>query len=28
MTRLPTRGDVDPHIQDIREQLVIEISTR
>ncbi|HEY8506518.1 MAG TPA: S4 domain-containing protein, partial [Gemmataceae bacterium] len=28
MTRLPTRGDVDPRIQDIREQLIIEIATR
>jgi small subunit ribosomal protein S4 len=28
MTRLPTRGDVDPHIQDIREQLIIEVSAR
>ena len=28
MSRLPTRGDIDPHIQDIRVQLVIEISTR
>src|SRR5438105_1047470 len=26
--RLPTRGDVDPHIQDIREQLIIEVSAR
>jgi small subunit ribosomal protein S4 len=24
LTRLPTRGDVDPRIQDIREQLIIE----
>jgi small subunit ribosomal protein S4 len=28
MTRLPARGDVDPHIQDIREQLIIEVSAR
>ena len=28
MSRLPTRGDVDPRIQDIREQLIIEFSTR
>jgi small subunit ribosomal protein S4 len=28
MTRLPTRGDVDPRIQDIREQLIIEVSAR
>jgi small subunit ribosomal protein S4 len=28
VTRLPTRGDVDPHIQEIREQLIIEVSTR
>lgn len=26
--RLPTRGDVDPHIQEIREQLIIEVTTR
>jgi small subunit ribosomal protein S4 len=26
--RLPTRGDVDPHIQDIREQLIIEVCSR
>jgi small subunit ribosomal protein S4 len=26
--RLPTRSDVDPRIQDIREQLIIEISAR
>jgi len=26
--RLPTRGDVDPRIQDIREQLIIEVSAR
>ena len=25
MSRLPTRGDVDPRIQDIREQLIIEV---
>jgi small subunit ribosomal protein S4 len=28
MNRLPTRGDVDPHIQDIREQLIIEFAGR
>jgi small subunit ribosomal protein S4 len=28
MARLPTRADVDPHIQDIREQLIIEVSAR
>ncbi len=28
MTRLPSRGDVDPHIQDIREQLIIEVAAR
>jgi len=28
MSRLPTRGDVDPRIQDIREQLIIELATR
>ncbi len=28
MTRLPSRGDVDPRISDIREQLIIEIATR
>lgn len=28
MTRLPTRDDVDPRIKHIREQLIIEISTR
>src|SRR5262249_8933386 len=28
VTRLPTRGDVDPRIQDIREQLIIEICAR
>jgi small subunit ribosomal protein S4 len=28
MTRLPTRQDVDSHIADIKEQLIIEISTR
>jgi small subunit ribosomal protein S4 len=28
MTRLPTRGDVDPRIQDIREQLIIEVCSR
>ena len=26
--RLPERGDVDPRIADIDEQLIIEISTR
>src|SRR5262249_5353889 len=26
--RLPTRGDVDPRIQDIREQLIIEVCSR
>jgi small subunit ribosomal protein S4 len=26
--RIPTRGDVDPHIQDIREQLIIEFAGR
>jgi small subunit ribosomal protein S4 len=26
MVRLPTRADVDPHIQDIREQLIIEVA--
>ena len=26
--RLPTRSDVDPRIQEIREQLIIEVSTR
>ncbi len=26
--RLPTRGDIDPHIQDIRENLIIEVSSR
>lgn len=26
--RLPTRGDIDPHIQDIQEQLIIEVSAR
>jgi small subunit ribosomal protein S4 len=26
--RLPTRGDVDPHIQDIQENLIIEVSSR
>ena len=26
--RLPTRGDVDPRIQDIREQLIIEFCSR
>jgi small subunit ribosomal protein S4 len=28
MTRLPTRGDVDPRIQEIREQLIIEFAGR
>jgi small subunit ribosomal protein S4 len=28
MTRLPTRGDADPRINGIREQLIIEIATR
>jgi small subunit ribosomal protein S4 len=28
MHRLPTRSDVDPHIQDIREQLIIEFCSR
>jgi small subunit ribosomal protein S4 len=28
MLRLPTRGDVDPRIQDIREQLIIELAAR
>jgi small subunit ribosomal protein S4 len=28
LSRLPTRGDVDPHIQDIREQLIIEFAAR
>jgi small subunit ribosomal protein S4 len=28
MTRLPTRGDVDPHVQDIREQLILEFCAR
>jgi small subunit ribosomal protein S4 len=28
MTRLPTRGDVDPRIQEIREQLIIEFAAR
>ncbi len=28
MTRLPSRADIDPHIQDIREQLIIEVSAR
>ena len=28
MTRLPTRQDVDPRIAEIREQLIIEITTR
>jgi small subunit ribosomal protein S4 len=28
MTRLPTRQDIDPRINEIREQLIIEIATR
>jgi small subunit ribosomal protein S4 len=28
LTRIPSRGDVDPRIADIREQLIIEIATR
>ncbi len=28
VTRLPTRADVDPRIQDIREQLIIEFCSR
>ena len=28
VVRLPSRGDVDPRISDIREQLIIEIATR
>ena len=28
LTRLPTRGDVDPRIQEIREQLIIEFCAR
>jgi small subunit ribosomal protein S4 len=28
MIRIPTRGDVDPRIQDIREQLIIEFAGR
>jgi small subunit ribosomal protein S4 len=28
MSRVPTRGDVDPRIQDIREQLIIEVCSR
>jgi len=28
LLRLPTRSDVDPRIQDIREQLIIEITAR
>jgi small subunit ribosomal protein S4 len=28
VTRLPTRGDVDPRIQDLREQLIIEFCAR
>jgi len=28
VTRMPTRGDVDPRIQEIREQLIIEFCSR
>ena len=28
VTRLPTRADIDPHIQDIQENLIIEVSSR
>ncbi len=28
LTRLPDRGDIDPRISDIREQLIIEIAAR
>ncbi|MSR48627.1 MAG: 30S ribosomal protein S4 [Planctomycetaceae bacterium] len=28
MTRMPTRGDMDPHIEEIREQLIIEFCSR
>jgi small subunit ribosomal protein S4 len=28
LSRYPTRGDVDPRIQDIREQLIIEVCSR
>jgi small subunit ribosomal protein S4 len=28
MTRVPARGDVDPRIAEIREQLIIEVATR
>ena len=28
LTRMPGRGDVDPHIQEIREQLIIEVVSR
>jgi small subunit ribosomal protein S4 len=28
MTRMPARGDVDPHIQEIRENLIIEFVSR
>jgi small subunit ribosomal protein S4 len=28
MVRLPTRADVDPHIQEIQENLIIEVSSR
>jgi small subunit ribosomal protein S4 len=26
MSRLPSRADIDPHIQEIREQLIIEVA--
>jgi len=28
LSRLPSRDDVDPHIREIREQLIIELATR
>jgi small subunit ribosomal protein S4 len=28
LSRLPSRDDVDPHIKEIREQLIIELATR
>jgi len=28
VSRLPTRADVDPHIQDIQDNLIIEVSSR
>jgi small subunit ribosomal protein S4 len=28
LTRLPDRGDIDPRISEIREQLIIEIAAR